>query len=69
MVTGSSKNTVIAEAFAASFLSFAVIVLAVEIVNRNKPEKYTQEEKMRTLGVTFAVSLGAYLITKKVFEK
>jgi hypothetical protein len=63
-----SKENIVVEAVSVVLLTVAVTSIAIEVINRNKPEKKTQKEKMTELGITIVVATGMYFLTKKILE-
>lgn len=68
MITAIKKDNIIVEAVTVSILGAAVTTIIIDGINRNKPHKKTQEERMIELGVVLGVSIGMYFFTKRILK-
>jgi len=70
MSAGSSnKDVLILESLAIGLVGTSVIFIVLEIINRNKPEKSTQEEKLSAFGIGFLTAVSAHFLLNKFIKK
>lgn len=68
MIAAIKKDNIMVEAITVSIIGAAITTIIIDGINRNKPNKKTQEEKMVELGVVLGVSIGMYFFTKSVLK-
>lgn len=68
MIAAIKKDNIMVEAITVSIIGAAVTTIIIDGINRNKPHKKTQEERMIELGVVLGVSVGMYFFTKRILK-